>query len=230
MVDFSGYLSTGLERLGLEISSQSIDRLALYFNELKKWSAKINLIGKSAGDEQIIENHFLDSLSLLPLLGGGRNHLLDIGSGAGFPGLVCKAVQPELAVTLVEPRLKRVSFLQHIVRTLEFKGVDILSCRIENTAQFSSTAQLSHITGRAVTEIGPFLQMVERFAPSGAKLVLMKGPRWKEELEAAAGILDSSPYGLEQVVECTLPFSCAQRALLLFGVKKYDNKNNLKVK
>lgn len=224
MVDFSGYLSTGLERLGLEISGQSIDRLARYFNELKKWSAKINLIGKSAGDEQIIENHFLDSLCLLPLLGGDQVHLLDIGSGAGFPGLVCKAVQPELAVTLVEPRLKRVSFLQHIVRTLELEGVDILSCRIENMPQLSSTAQLSHITGRAVTEIGPFLQMVERFAPSGATLVLMKGPRWKEEFTAAGEVLDSSPYGLEQVVECTLPFSCAQRALLLFGVKNKTTK------
>lgn len=220
MVDFKVHLSTGLQRLGLEISGQSVDRLTLYFSELKKWSAKVNLIGKSASDEQIIENHFLDSLTLLPQLGGDRCHLLDIGTGAGFPGLVCKAVKPELVVSLVEPRLKRVSFLQHMVRTLELKGVHILSCRIEDESQLSSQTEFSHITGRAVTEVGLFVQMVERFAATGAQLVLMKGPKWKEEIGAAAEILDASSYGLDRVVECTLPFSGAQRSLLLFGVKK----------
>ncbi|MFW2364792.1 MAG: 16S rRNA (guanine(527)-N(7))-methyltransferase RsmG [Desulforhopalus sp.] len=220
MVDFSSQIEIGLQRLGLEISAKSYDRLALYFTELKKWSAKINLIAKSASNEHIIETHFLDSLTILPLLLDNKCHLLDIGTGAGFPGLVCKAVLPELAVTLVEPRLKRVSFLQHIVRILDLKEVDILSCRIEDETRLSSHTRFSHITGRAVTEVGPFLEMVERFSPSGAKVLLMKGPKWQEEIDAAAKILETSSYGLVEVVECALPFSGAKRALLLFAVKK----------
>lgn len=221
MVDFKGQMEIGLQRLGLEIPTKSYDRLALYFTELKKWSAKINLIAKSASDEHIIETHFLDSLTILPLLAGdGQCHLLDIGTGAGFPGLVCKAVFPELAVTLVEPRMKRVSFLQHIIRTLDLRGVDVLSCRVENESRLSSHTRFSHITGRAVTEIGPFLELAERFSPSGAKVLLMKGPKWKEEIDAAVKILETSPYGLMEVVECALPFSGAKRALLLFAVKK----------
>ena len=132
MSDFSKRLETGLQLLGIEISAEAYDRLTLYFAELKKWSKKVNLIAKSAGDEQIVESHFLDSLTILPLLTGENAHLLDIGTGAGFPALVCKAALPELAVTLVEPRLKRVSFLGHITRILGLEEVRVLPCRVED--------------------------------------------------------------------------------------------------
>lgn len=219
MFDFRQRLETGLNVLGIEISLEAFDRLTLYFSELKKWSRKVNLIAKSASDEQIVENHFLDSLTILPLLDGVNPHLLDIGTGAGFPALVCKAAFPELVVTLVEPRLKRVSFLGHIVRTLGLKDVRILSCRVEDEEQLPSELEFTHITARAVTEIGSFLQMVERFSPSDPQLICMKGPKWREELAAASQILDRSPYKLERVVECSLPFSGAERSLLMFVVK-----------
>jgi 16S rRNA (guanine527-N7)-methyltransferase len=219
MFDFSTRLEKGLKVLGIAICPDASARLSIYFSELKKWGKKVNLIAKSTSDEQIVENHFLDSLTILPLLEGAGIHLLDIGTGAGFPALVCKAACPELAVTLVEPRSKRVSFLGHIVRTLGLEGVNILPCRIEEEEQFSSARSFTHITARAVTEIGPFLQMVERFAISGPQLICMKGPKWREELTAAADVLSSSSYKLDRVVECTLPFSEAERNILLFMPK-----------
>lgn len=219
MFDFRQRLAAGLKILEIEISPEASDRLALYFNELKKWSGKVNLIAKSTGDDQIVENHFLDSLTILPLLDGAGTHLLDIGTGAGFPALICKAAYPALAVTLVEPRAKRVSFLGHMVRTLGLQEVKILSCRVEDQQQLPSTAAFSHITARAVTEIGPFLRMVERFSPSGPRLICMKGPKWREELAAASATLERSPYALDRVVECALPFSGAERTLLLFAKK-----------
>ena len=215
-IDFHDQLASGLGLLGIALPPESQDQLARYFSELKKWSRKINLIAKSASDEQIIENHFLDSLTLLPLLAGEGSHLLDIGTGAGFPGLVCKAAWPELAVTLVEPRAKRVSFLGHIVRTLGLKNVTILSCRVEDEEMLPAAHPFTHITGRAVTEIGPFLKMVERFSPAAPRLILMKGPKWREELTAAAEIVDRSPFRLGEIKECVLPFSGAKRTLLLF--------------
>ncbi len=214
--EFSARLATGLNSFNLVLPPDAVGRLACYFNELLKWSKKVNLIAKATEPEQIIENHFIDSLTLLPLLTGAGTHLLDIGSGAGFPGLVCKAALPELAVTLVEPRGKRVSFLGHIARTLGLQGVTILTCRIENEVQLPSRQIFSHITGRAITEIGPFLLMVERFAPTGPQVICMKGPKWQEELATAAEIVSRSSYRLTKVIEHTLPFSGAKRSLLLF--------------
>ncbi len=215
-IDFSASLVTGLQSFGLSLPPEAVLRLDLYFKELLKWCKKINLIAKGTDPEQIVEIHFVDSLTILPLLTGVGSHLLDIGSGAGFPGLVCKAAWPELLVTLVEPRLKRASFLGHITRTLGFGGVNMLTCRIEDEALLPSDCPFSHITGRAITEIGPFLHMVERFAPTGARVICMKGPKWREEMDAAAEIVRRSPYRLSQVIEHVLPFSGAKRSLLLF--------------
>lgn len=219
MFDFGQRLETGLHTLGLEISPEACDRLTVYFSELKKWGSKVNLIAKATSDEQIVESHFLDSLTLLPFLDGDCTHLLDIGTGAGFPALICKAARTDLAVTLVEPRSKRVSFLGHMARTLALEQVKILSCRVEDELQLPSSLDFTHITARAVTEIGPFLQMVERFAPSSPQLLCMKGPRWQEELTAASKILAQSSFTLERVVECTLPFSGAERRILIFCSK-----------
>jgi len=219
MSDFKSLFSAGVRGLEIEVPLQAVDRLALYFSELLKWSAKINLIAKSANDEQIVENHFIDSLTILPLLCGPSNHLLDIGSGAGFPGLVCKSVCPELTVTIAEPREKRVSFLKHIIRTLGLTGVEVLCCRVEDERQLTSQMQFSHITGRAVTELGRFLQMAQRFAHPGMQVICMKGPRWHEELDKAAPLLNNSCYLPPQIVECVLPFSKAKRTILLFSVK-----------
>ncbi len=219
-VDFTESLVTGLRAFNLSLQPESITRLFLYFTELGKWSKKHNLIAKGSRPEQIIENHFIDSLTLLQLLQGDACHLLDIGSGAGFPGLVCKAAWPDLAVTLVEPRAKRVSFLGHIVRTLGLSSVSIVNCRIEDTEQLPSSRAFTHITGRAITEIGPFLSMVERFAPTEPQIICMKGPKWRDELAAAKATLEASPFKLSRVIEQVLPFSGARRSLLLFAIDK----------
>ena len=216
MAGFAAQLTAGLEKLEIAVPAQSIDRLATYFSELKKWSKKVNLIAKSATDEEIVENHFVDSLTLLPLLAESGCHLLDIGTGAGFPGLVCKAVRPELTVTLVEPREKRVSFLGHIVRTLGLKDVTILGCRVEDQERLPADRPFTHITGRAVTEVGAFLTMVERFSASAPQVILMKGPKWREELAAASAVVERSAFKLADVRECVLPFSGARRFLLTF--------------
>ncbi|MFH0783168.1 MAG: 16S rRNA (guanine(527)-N(7))-methyltransferase RsmG [Pseudomonadota bacterium] len=215
-IDFSASLAAGLRSFNVDLPPEAVERLTLYFNELLKWSKKVNLIAKGTDPLQIVENHFVDSLTILPLLEDIGTHLLDIGSGAGFPGLVCKAARPELMVTLVEPRIKRASFLGYIARTLGLNGITILTCRIEDEVQLPSEHAFTHITGRAITEIGPFLGMVGRFAAMGPQVICMKGPKWREELDAAKEILSHSPYRLSKVVEHTLPRSGAKRSLLLF--------------
>lgn len=218
-VDFRPLLKGGCERLGIELERAAVERLFIYYEELKRWSRKINLIARETSDEQIIENHFLDSLTLLPLLiNCGPVHLLDVGTGAGFPGLVCKAARPGIALTLVEPRLKRVSFLRHIARTLQLEDVSVLACRIEDEEIIPSAAPFTHITSRAVTDVGAFLDLVGRFALSGQEIICMKGPKWQQELSVIADKIQAGSVGLVKTVQLKLPFSGAERCLLVLKI------------
>ncbi len=212
--NFRSLLISGSAALGLTLDQVAVERLACYHEELKRWSRKINLIAKETSERRIIENHFLDSLLLLTQL-DHRVHLLDVGSGAGFPGLVCKAARPEISLTLVEPRLKRVSFLKHIIRVLQLDDVSVLACRIEDERLLPSSEAFTHITGRAVADIATFLVMVARFVRHDTEIVCMKGPKWRQELEAAADAIRDGNLEVLRTIRHELPFSGAKRCLLV---------------
>ncbi len=215
--DFIEGLRGGCSVMGLpELSDAALNRLFVYFKELKHWSRRINLIAKGAGEAEILEKHFLDSLTLLPLLEGDTPHLLDVGTGAGFPGLVCKAVRPDLQVTCVEPRLKRVSFLRHVARTLDLEGLSILECRVEDEIMLPSDGGFTHITSRAVNKIKRFLDMCSRFTAPGVQVICMKGPKWEEELAGWQERSGSKDFTLIAQNSYVLPESGGKRHLLVF--------------
>ena len=210
---FEPLLTTGARKLGVDLDSLQTRRLHDYFTELKRWSGKVNLISRNASDEEIVEIHFLDSLALLGLLREAPTSLLDVGSGAGFPGLVCKAVQPEMKVALVEPRLKRVSFLRHICRLLGLAEIEVHGCRLEERT-IPAESDFRWVVSRAVAEIGDFLSLCGRFKEYGSSVVCMKGPGYLEELKRSTSAFEG--WHLTDEITYRLPYSGAQRALLVF--------------
>ncbi len=216
---FCRELADGCKSLHLDINDHALQQLEVYFTELKKWSKKVNLIAKETEDRQILENHFLDSLVLLSELDEGAV-LVDIGTGGGFPGLVCKVARPEMKLYLVEPRLKRVSFLNHLIRTLSLEDVVVKCNRIEDETNFFETERVSHVTCRAVADIAGFLEMTSHFKRS-VKRVCLKGPKWREEFQAAGDIMAEHGLWLERVSEYQLPVSRAERAIIILnGIQK----------
>jgi len=211
---FEELFLSGTDSLSVATDHDQVHRLYRYFQELRRWSRKVNLVSKNADAEQIVVNHFIDSAALLKITDGQPGALLDIGSGAGFPGLVCKAMRAELPVLLVEPRLKRVSFLRHIIRVLDLKGIDVHAGRLEDGADIPGESDAAWVVGRAVAEVGDFLQMCSRFRRYRTAVVCMKGPRFRDEFdeqcEAAGG------WHLQTIVNYSLPRSGAQRILLVF--------------
>lgn len=211
--DFHMELARGCRLMDIELDQEARQLLFVYFTELKKWSKKVNLIAKGTEDLQIVENHFLDSLALLSFLPKEAG-LLDVGTGAGFPGLVCKAVRPDLQLFLVEPRSKRVSFLNHIVRILQLNGVGVFCSRVEDEEQLHHLATITHVTCRAVSDIKGFLEMTAALDTTGITRLCLKGPKWQQEMEEAHDILQKYGYEQQRVVEYVLPFSGAQRAIV----------------
>ncbi len=215
--DFVAGLHAGCKSMGLpELSALAEGNLLTYFSELKKWNRKMNLIARKASELEILEKHFLDSLSLIPFLEKEGTHLLDIGTGAGFPGLVCKAALPQLKLTLVEPRLKRVSFLRHIVRTLQCTDVSVLDCRAEDEEILPTEGGFTHVSSRAVSDMRQFLDMSRRFMVPGVQVICMKGPKWNEELQDWQQKTQDKAIRLLRHEEYNLPHSAGTRHLLFF--------------
>jgi len=210
------HLNHGLHALGFKpLPASCLSQLWRYFAELEKWNRKMNLVAKAA-EMDILETHFLDSLTLLPEISDGP--LLDVGSGAGFPGLVLKIASPALSVTLLEPRQKRVSFLQHVIRSLHLTGIEVVADRLAADDQdfVQKHGQFPTITSRALAEIDPFLALVEPISPPEGRVLCMKGPRCDEELAAWQQHSPFSPFIVERSVHFSLPFSGAGRNLVVF--------------
>ena len=206
--DSRDLLVRGGAQLGLAMDVAGVERLLVYLAELMKWSRRVNLIARDTPEAQVVETHFLDSLTLLPFLdGAGEVHLLDVGSGAGFPGLALACVRPDARFTLCEPRQKRVSFLRHVVRTLGLANVEVVADRVE--AQASAwQGRFTHITSRAVAEPAAFLPLARPLVTPATRVLLMLA-----RAEGLAGIdrLVSGPWRVDAERRFVLPFSKAPR-------------------
>ena len=206
--DSRDLLVRGGAQLGLAMDPAGVERLLVYLAELMKWSRRVNLVARDTPETQVVETHFLDSLTLLPFLdGAGEVHLLDVGSGAGFPGLALACVRPDARFTLCEPRQKRVSFLRHVVRTLGLANVEVVAERIEaHLADWPG--RFTHITSRAVAEPAAFLPLVRPLVTPATRVLLMLA-----RAEGLAGIdhLASGPWRVDGEHRFVLPFSGAPR-------------------
>ncbi len=209
-------LAQGCALLEVELDDNAVSLLARYFFELRKWNRKINLIGR-APDLDIVEKHFLDSLTLLPFLRQQPDKmLLDVGSGGGFPALVLKTCLPELQLCLAEPRLKRVAFLKHIIRTLGLRQTTVVAGRLAPDNPVFQGRHFPMISCRGLAAVGDFLELCRPFSSRGERVICMKGPRAGEELAAWQQKHQASPYHLEQRINCRLPFSKSKREILIF--------------
>jgi len=216
---FRDCLTDGLRHLGISLDPPVVERLFAYCRELVKWNKTINLVG-AAPLRELVELHFLDSLALLPMLQSlcpVSSPLLDIGSGAGFPGLVLKAADPERPVALVEPRQKRATFLRHLIRHLGLAGVTVhtLHLSADDAGQRQDPGLFAAVTSRAVADLATFLPLAAAFCLPGGYVFCMKGKKAEEELDRWR-TERSAPLQLHRRHPYTLPCSGAQREILVF--------------
>lgn len=178
-------LSKGLTRQGLTLTGRQIEALLLYFEELKRWNRKMSLVGFRT-DEAIVRDGILESLLLLKAFQVRPNlRLIDVGSGAGLPGIPVKIAAPQLTITLVEAARRKVSFLKQAVRLLQLHGVSILQVRAETLHRDPAYREAYDLaTARAVAKLPEAVTLCTPFLKPGGLLLLPVGSRWSLEIEA----------------------------------------------
>ena len=172
--------------------------LSRYRDELSRWNEKINLV-RFSDDRELAVRHFLDSLAAVAFLPFGAK-VVDVGSGAGFPGLVIALARPDLRMMLVEKRRKRAHFLWHIRRELGAQNVEIKAIRAEHLPERAFDAA----TGRAAAKPGQFLDLISPKVKIGGAVYCWLAPRDAEELPAER---------IENLFRYTLPGEDKERAL-----------------
>ena len=209
-------LISGAKALDLALTGEQLARLDLFAEELKKWSRKINITAIT-DDEGIAVKHFVDSLSLLKVV-RGPGRLLDIGSGAGFPGIPVKIAEPDLEIVSVDAVVKKISFQKQAVRLLNLVQFTATHVRAE-TLNTTYPEYFDWVVSRAFSDIPSFVAMALPLLKNDGRIVAMKGRNAAEEIAAAEGALSRLGARVDSVHDFPLPGAGDARSLVVM-VKK----------
>jgi len=177
-------MSLLLQKRGLHLSSMQKEQFVKYMNLLIEWNEKINLTAIKNPSE-IIEKHFYDSLLLIDVIQLDSQKLIDIGSGAGLPGIPLKIAFPNLKVTLLEPTGKRVTFLNTVIRELKLCDIVALNDRAENI-KHDQREFFDVAVARAVAPLNILNELSLPFIKVNGLFIAMKGPSADEEAVLAS--------------------------------------------
>ena len=179
-----------------------------YLELLTKWNKAYNLTA-IVDAEEIAVKHFEDSLSPLPFL-PKPCRLLDVGCGAGFPGIPLKIERPDLEVVLLDSRLKKIQFCETVIRELKLENIRAVQGRAEDPKIKKDLGEFDVVISRATTSIEKFLALAENYLKTGGVVIAMKGPDWEKEYSP------QDKWELCGVKDYELKNNMGKRALLLF--------------
>lgn len=194
-------LRAGVEKLSLSLPEGAMDKLLAYLALLVKWNGAYNLTA-IRDPEQMVIKHLLDSLSIVPYVQGGS--LIDVGTGAGLPGLVLAIVKPELDVTLLDSNGKKVRFLRQVIADLKICNANAVQMRVEEFDR-----QFDLVSSRAFATLADMVNGSRQLLAENGEFLAMKGVYPTEEIAALP-----EGFSVRDVVPLTVPFLDEERHLV----------------
>lgn len=214
---YEGLCAEASELLEIDLSQQQISSFSWYAQEMLDWNQRFNLTAITDPVEIEIK-HFLDSLTCV--MGMGRppqGRVVDVGTGAGFPGLPLKIVYPHLELTLVESIGKKAEFCRHVIANLSLTGITLLNARVENVARMAEhRAMYDWALARAVAPMEVLAEYLLPLLRVGGKALAQKGETGPAEAHGAENAMQLLGGKLAQLIAVELPKVADSRYLVLF--------------
>ena len=196
----------GAARLNTALDEKQVKELTEYARLLVEWNEKINLTAIT-DEEGIAIKHFLDSLTAISSGYIGKN-VIDVGTGAGFPGLVIKIAKPEIKLTLLDSLNKRIKFLDEVCQSLNIDGVELVHMRAEDGGRNAAyRASFDTVVSRAVANLTVLSEWCIPFLRQGGYFLAMKGPLAEDEIKDAKRAITVLGGKIEDIYEADIPFT-----------------------
>ena len=206
-------LISGANELDITLSAEQTRLFLTYLHILQAWNEKVNLT--SIKDErEIVIRHFLDSLTVFHHI-EKESRVLDIGSGAGFPGIPLKIVHPFIEITLLDSSQKKVYYLRDVIRKLRLEGITAVCARAESEDNGVQRYYFDFVISRAVGTIDKLGEISKRYLADHGKIILMRGKRGLEEWSESTIV--SKNFRLLKFSDLVLPYSRRRRVILVVG-------------
>jgi 16S rRNA (guanine527-N7)-methyltransferase len=215
-------LYEGAERLGITLGQEQLGRFEIYYRELVEWNRRINLTAITDYEEVQVK-HFLDSLTIIPYIEKTRNILrvIDIGTGAGLPGIPLKIALPEIRLTLLEATVKKVRFLEDLVGKLELKGIETVTGRAEEISHDRKyREQYDLALSRAVAALPTIVELAMPFCVQSGMFIAQKRGDIEEEIRQSSRAINETGGRLREVVPLEIEGAGDGRKLVIIDKVK----------
>ena len=201
-----------LDNIGIKLTDNQLMKLDKYYHLLIEWNEKINLT-RITEEKDVYLKHFYDSLTLVKAIDLNKElKLCDIGTGAGFPGLVLKIVFPTLSITLVDALLKRVNFLNLVIKELELDNIEAIHSRAEDYVKFHKN-EYDIVTSRAVSRLSNLIDYSIPLLKKDGSFIPMKA-NCEDEITEIKKKLSNKKIRIANIIEFNLPYENSHRTLI----------------
>lgn len=209
-----------LNILKINLSEEQKNAFMKYMKMLIEWNEKINLT-TIIEEKDIITKHFIDSLTINKYI-SDQDTIVDVGTGAGFPGVPLKILNEKIEIVLMDSLQKRLNFLQEVINKNNLKKIKVMHMRAEDAGRDKKIREkFSIATARAVSNMSTLVEYLLPLVKIGGKCIIMKGPNISEELEKSKRAINILGGKIEKIEEFVLPGTDMIRNIII--IKKYKS-------
>ncbi len=210
------------EKIGIKLPDEQLNEFYEYMQLLLEWNEKMNLTAIT-DPEEVIKKHFVDSITIKKYI-KEENRLIDVGTGAGFPGIPLKIVDKSIKLTLLDSLNKRINFLNEIIEKLNLKEVNTIHSRAEEYAKNKVRESYDVAVSRAVADLPILLEYLMPYVKLNGICICMKGPKAQEELERSKKAINILGGKLEKVEKITIDEEMERNLIIIRKIKDTPNK------